>query len=98
MPEIGWRKWAEYWLAIDGRSQRTGAPPIGGGSTPRFALIADSDVGGSVANRFAGVTELRVAPGGMDELWVVRPDGYVGLVARRDDAAAAEAYLAGIVT
>ena len=75
-----------------------GAPPIGGGSTPRFALIADSDVGGSVANRFAGVTELRAAPGGMDELWVVRPDGYVGLVARRDDAAAAEAYLAGIVT
>jgi hypothetical protein len=26
----------------------------------------------------------------MDELWVVWPDGYVGLVARRDDAAAAE--------
>jgi hypothetical protein len=30
----------------------------------------------------------------MDALWVVRPDGYVGLAARRDDAAAAEAYLA----
>jgi hypothetical protein len=33
----------------------------------------------------------------MDALWVVRPDGYVGLAARRDDAAAAEAYLAHIV-
>jgi hypothetical protein len=33
----------------------------------------------------------------MDELWVVRPDGYVGLAARHDGAAAAEAYLADIV-
>lgn len=73
-----------------------GPTPIGGGSTPRFALIANSDAAGGVANRFAAVTELRAAPEGMDELWVVRPDGYVGLVARRDDAAAAETYLAGI--
>jgi hypothetical protein len=32
----------------------------------------------------------------MGGLWVVRPDGYVGLAARSDDGAAAEAYLAAI--
>ena len=72
------------------------AETIGAGDTPRFALIANSQAGGGVANRFAALTESRKAPEGMDALWVVRPDGYVGLAARRDDAAAAEAYLADI--
>jgi hypothetical protein len=40
------------------------------------------------------LAELRPLPEGMDGLWVVRPDGYVGLVARRDDTTAAESYLA----
>jgi 2-polyprenyl-6-methoxyphenol hydroxylase-like FAD-dependent oxidoreductase len=73
------------------------AETIGSGNTPRFALIANSQAGGDVANRFAGLTESRKAPEGMDALWVVRPDGYVGLAARRDDATAAEDYLADIV-
>ena len=72
------------------------AETIGAGDTPRFALIANSQAGGGVANSFAALTESRKAPKGMDALWVVRPDGYVGLAARRDDAAAAEAYLADI--
>ena len=72
------------------------AETIGAGDTPRFALIANSQAGGGVANRFAALTESRKAPEGMDALWVVRPDGYVGLAARRDDAAAAEGYLADI--
>ena len=72
------------------------AETIGAGDTRRFALIANSQAGGGVANRFAALTESRKAPEGMDALWVVRPDGYVGLAARRDDAAAAEAYLADI--
>jgi len=31
-------------------------------------------------------------------LWIVRPDGYVGLVAREDDAAAAESYLGEVAS
>jgi hypothetical protein len=51
---------------------------------------------GPIAGRFAGLAEPRKAPRGMGGLWVVRPDGYVGLAARSDDGAAAEAYLAAI--
>jgi 2-polyprenyl-6-methoxyphenol hydroxylase-like FAD-dependent oxidoreductase len=75
-----------------------GAMPIGGGSMPRFAVFASSNTAGAVANRFAGLTELRSVPEGLDGLWVVRPDGYVGLLAQRDDATAEEAYLAGIAS
>jgi hypothetical protein len=31
-----------------------------------------------------------------DGLWIIRPDGYVGLAARNDDVAAATAYLEAI--
>ena len=84
-------KAGERWPIAD-----TGAAPIGGGSKPRFAVVTDSDVAGPVAGQFAGLAEPRKAPRGMGGLWVVRPDGYVGLAARSDDGAAAEAYLAAI--
>jgi hypothetical protein len=70
--------------------------PIGAGNTPQFALISNSDAAGGVANQFGSVTKLRAAPDDMNGLWVVRPDGYVGLVAQRDDTKAAEAYLTNI--
>ncbi len=73
------------------------APPVGAGNTSRFALIANNDAAGDVANRFASVANLRAAADDMKGLWVVRPDGYVGLAARHDDTKAAEAYLANIV-
>jgi len=50
----------------------------------------------SISSQFIHLTEAREAPDGMPGLWVVRPDGYVGLAAQRDDAAAAKAYLAAI--
>jgi hypothetical protein len=71
--------------------------PIGAGNTPRFALIANSDAAKGVANHFTGVTTQFTAPNDMNGLWMVRPDGYVGLVARHDDTGAAEAYLSSIV-
>jgi 2-polyprenyl-6-methoxyphenol hydroxylase-like FAD-dependent oxidoreductase len=74
----------------------TGTAPIGAGNIPRFALIADGPAASGVVNRFAGLAELRDSPNGMSGLWVVRPDGYIGLAANRENADAAEAYLAGI--
>jgi 2-polyprenyl-6-methoxyphenol hydroxylase-like FAD-dependent oxidoreductase len=84
-------KAGERWPIVD-----TGAAPIGGGTTPHFAVIANGDVAGAIAGRFSGLAEPRQAPRGMSGLWVVRPDGYVGLAARSDNSAAAEAYLAAI--
>jgi 2-polyprenyl-6-methoxyphenol hydroxylase-like FAD-dependent oxidoreductase len=72
------------------------AAPIGAGDTPRFALIADRAAADGLANRFAELTERRIPSAGMDGLWVVRPDSYVGLVAQRDDVGAAEVYLGRI--
>ncbi|HEX7198245.1 MAG TPA: FAD-dependent monooxygenase, partial [Dongiaceae bacterium] len=73
-----------------------GAAPIGAGDKPRFALIGDLAVTAKLTARFPELTEARALPAGVDGLWIVRPDGYVGLVARRDDTAAAENYLARI--
>jgi 2-polyprenyl-6-methoxyphenol hydroxylase-like FAD-dependent oxidoreductase len=82
----------ERWPAIAGE-----IAAIGAGNTPQFALITNSDAAGVVTNHFEGMMELRPAPDGMRGLWVVRPDGYVGLAARCDDTKTAEAYLASIV-
>ena len=43
-------KAGERWPIAD-----TGAAPIGGGSTPRFAVVTDSDVAGPIAGRFCGL-------------------------------------------
>jgi 2-polyprenyl-6-methoxyphenol hydroxylase-like FAD-dependent oxidoreductase len=72
------------------------AAPVGGGRTPRFTIVANSDTAGAIASQFARFTEAREAPYGMNGLWVVRPDGYIGLAAHSDDAAAAKTYLASI--
>jgi 2-polyprenyl-6-methoxyphenol hydroxylase-like FAD-dependent oxidoreductase len=73
-----------------------GDGPIGAGNTPRFALIADGPAADRIVSRFADLAELRESPKGMRGLWVVRPDGYVGLAASSENASAAEAYLANI--
>jgi 2-polyprenyl-6-methoxyphenol hydroxylase-like FAD-dependent oxidoreductase len=77
---------------------RDGEPPVGAGSTPRFALFAaESDALLSVATEFAGILEptLRM-PFDESGLWLVRPDGYVALRAKPGDARAVREYLAGL--
>jgi hypothetical protein len=80
-----------------------GAPPIGAGDKPRFAVLGDPAITQKLMARFAGLVQQRSMPAGvegqgLEGLWIVRPDGYVGLVAREDDAAAAESYLGEIAS
>jgi 2-polyprenyl-6-methoxyphenol hydroxylase-like FAD-dependent oxidoreductase len=73
-------------------------PPVGAGSAPRFALFAaESDGLLSIAREFAPILEptLRM-PFDESGLWLVRPDGYVALRAKRGDARAVRQYLAGL--
>ena len=79
------------------RTSASDQTPIGAGDTPRFAVFASAGAAAALTARFAKLLEVRTLPAGAaDGLWIVRPDGYVGLVARNDDVAAAEAYLAAI--
>ncbi|MFG1426256.1 FAD-dependent monooxygenase [Roseixanthobacter glucoisosaccharinicivorans] len=85
-------KAGERWPQLD-----ASLPPIGAGDTPRFALIAHGAAARDLAAGFGGLVETREPPAGYDGLWVVRPDGYVGLVAGATDLSAAEAYLAALL-
>ena len=60
-------------------------------------FAAESDALLSVATEFAGILEptLRM-PFDESGLWLVRPDGYVALRAKRGDARAVREYLAGL--
>ncbi len=74
---------------------RPGEAPIGGGDTPRFALFAEpSPEAAALIARHAFLLEATprppVTPGGM---WLVRPDGYVALVAKAGDWAEVATYL-----
>jgi 2-polyprenyl-6-methoxyphenol hydroxylase-like FAD-dependent oxidoreductase len=74
---------------------RDGEPAVGSGNTPRFALFAeDTPAARSVLSKYPNFVEPAprkpYADGG---LWLVRPDGYVCLVAKRDGWAEVENYL-----
>jgi 2-polyprenyl-6-methoxyphenol hydroxylase-like FAD-dependent oxidoreductase len=77
---------------------RTGEPPVGAGSTPRFALFAkENDSLASVVREFADILEPTLrTPYNASGLWIVRPDGYVALRAKGDDAQAVQKYLNGL--
>ncbi len=71
---------------------------VGAGDVPRFALFAEpNDAAAGLLRDHAGILDPALRPppaaGGM---WLVRPDGYVGCVARRGDGAAMGAYLGAI--
>ena len=73
---------------------------VGAGDTPRFALCAaqDADMPTDLLKRYSGLLEPELrAPYHPDGLWLVRPDGYVALGARRGDWKAVATYLDGIV-
>lgn len=69
-------------------------PAATGGSEPRFTVIGEASVAERLATRFPVL--VHAAHGTEDGLWIVRPDGYVGFAAGRNDVAGAEAYLAKI--
>jgi 2-polyprenyl-6-methoxyphenol hydroxylase-like FAD-dependent oxidoreductase len=74
---------------------RKGEPPVGEGSTPRFALFgADKNALASTAKEFADIVEPTLrAPYDTDGLWLVRPDGYVALRAKSGDVQTVRKYL-----
>ncbi|MBD5657658.1 MAG: FAD-binding monooxygenase, partial [Candidatus Eremiobacteraeota bacterium] len=76
---------------------RGGERPAGSGAA-RFALFANRD---DEAERFAAdhhaLVERDVRPPfATGSTWLVRPDGYVGVVANAGDWNALESYLAGV--
>jgi 2-polyprenyl-6-methoxyphenol hydroxylase-like FAD-dependent oxidoreductase len=71
--------------------------PIGAGRRPRFAVLGNNAATTALMARFGNLVEARTPPTSATEgLRIIRPDGYVGLVARGDDVEAAQAYLATI--
>jgi len=74
---------------------REGEPAVGSGNTPRFAMFAeDTPASRSLLSKYANLVESSprkpYAEGGV---WVVRPDGYVALVAKDDAWNDVDAYL-----
>jgi 2-polyprenyl-6-methoxyphenol hydroxylase-like FAD-dependent oxidoreductase len=74
---------------------REGEPAVGSGNTPRFAMFAeDTPASRSLLSKYANLVEPSprkpYAEGGV---WVVRPDGYVALVAKDDAWNDVDAYL-----
>jgi 2-polyprenyl-6-methoxyphenol hydroxylase-like FAD-dependent oxidoreductase len=74
---------------------RQGEPKVGSGNTPRFALFSEDTLESrSLLAKYPDLVEpsprKRYADGG---IWVVRPDGYVALAAKRDAWNDVDAYL-----
>jgi len=72
-----------------------GASPVGAGTTPRFALFAPHDPeGDALAARYRDLLEPDIRPPfSRDGIWLVRPDGYVALVAGHGHWAEVDTYL-----
>ena len=62
-------------------------PPVGTGDAPRFAVFGDADgMPAGFLQRYASVAEQKLrVPFAEDGLWVVRPDGYTGLAAKKGE-------------
>jgi 2-polyprenyl-6-methoxyphenol hydroxylase-like FAD-dependent oxidoreductase len=77
---------------------RDGESPMGAGATPRFALCAeDKHAFESIVSEFADILEPALRrPYDAKGLWLVRPDGYVALRAKNNDAAAVREYLSSL--
>ncbi|MDB5354259.1 MAG: pcpB, partial [Phycisphaerales bacterium] len=75
-----------------------GGVPVGAGSSPRFALFAERNAqSAALIARHGNLLESQPRPPFADTgTWLVRPDGYVALVAGRGEWDAAEGYLATI--
>ena len=77
-----------------------GGLPPGSGDTPRFVLLAaDKARAAELTAAFPSILEAapRASPQA-DRMLIARPDGYIGLSAAASDWAAAESYLARLVS
>jgi hypothetical protein len=75
-----------------------GDEPFGTGRIPRFAVLGEAgrDFDTLLARHGAYLeSDVRLPPSG-DGIWLVRPDGYVAMAARRGDWKAIDAYLTGL--
>jgi 2-polyprenyl-6-methoxyphenol hydroxylase-like FAD-dependent oxidoreductase len=60
--------------------------PFGEEGEPHFALMATGDAADSLIDRYASVLESSLrSPPDPKGMWLVRPDGYVAVVAKSDD-------------
>jgi 2-polyprenyl-6-methoxyphenol hydroxylase-like FAD-dependent oxidoreductase len=62
-----------------------GEIPVGSGSSPRFALFAEtSEAVAALTREYETLLDPQIRPSlQADAIWLVRPDGYVGSVARK---------------
>ena len=77
---------------------RSAEAPAGGGDSPKFVVYGDKEgQAAAVIARYAGLLDREIRKpfedGGM---WLVRPDGYVAVAAKRADWARVEDYFAEI--
>lgn len=75
---------------------RDGEPPVGAGEEPRFALFAadGNTMLGELLKQYPDLLEPKIRPPfEADGIWLVRPDGYVGVAARRGDEEVIANYL-----
>lgn len=72
------------------------ASPFGAGAVPGFVLVGDPAVTEPLAAQFPKLIAATEPGPFEDVLWLVRPDGYVGLTARCDDQDAVRQYLVKI--
>jgi hypothetical protein len=70
--------------------------PIGSGRVPGFTLIGDTAVTQTLAEQFQKLIAGTALGPFDDALWLVRPDGYVGLTSRSDDQEAIRRYLGNL--
>jgi 2-polyprenyl-6-methoxyphenol hydroxylase-like FAD-dependent oxidoreductase len=70
--------------------------PIGSGRVPGFTLIGDTAVTQTLAEQFQKLIAGTALGPFDDALWLVRPDGYVGLTSRSDDQEAVRRYLGNL--
>jgi 2-polyprenyl-6-methoxyphenol hydroxylase-like FAD-dependent oxidoreductase len=77
----------------------SGQRPVGAGDEPRFALFGEpSDATARLLRDYPRLLEPELRPPATaDGVWLVRPDGYTGCVARRGDSAPFEEYLGALV-
>ena len=85
---------------MSGRRCGAGGHPVGSGDRPRFAIFSVADErSAALIARHADLLEAETrAPFADDGIWLVRPDGYVAMTARRGQWDGVGAYLDGIAS
>jgi hypothetical protein len=73
-------------------------PPVGSANSPRFSLFAnDTPAARSLLSKYSVLLESSLrTPYADHSIWLVRPDGYVSVAAKRDALNEVDAYLANL--